>query len=205
MRFRKLICLMSVFALVITAAACAKTEVQTEKAGTGNTAAKTETEAGTAAATEAESAAMVGMANPMVEVTGSSEFKDKLGIAIDSSKLHVPPKMFIIDNKVADIIMNETNVDGEPVEYRLRATKDAGLAPTMHGIYDELTDVGTVDMEFGSTKVKIDQKETKDKKTSVHTWQVGDVYYSLTINNSHSQMQYAEVMDSIFAAIGVAK
>jgi len=206
MRLKKILGLIVIAAAIVSMTACAaKPAQQAPAAKTEETAKAAEEKPAETKAPETQAAEKetTGMANPMVEIKDSSEFEKQLGIKIDASKLHEEPKMFIIDGKIADLSMQLTNVDAQPVEYRLRATKDAGIAPTMHGIQGELKDVGKIDQDFNGVKVTIDQKETPDGKISVHTWQVGDVYYSLVIDNAHSQMQYAEVMDSIFMAIGI--
>jgi len=191
---KKILALMLAGIMVLSMAACAKTQNPiTEEI--------TETQ-------EGEAQKNTGLANPMVEITDSAEFEKQLGIRIDTSMLSDVTGMFIISGDLADVRMEKLNVNAEPVLYTLRATKDADQKDGFQGIQGELKEIAAIDRELGSGKtITILEREAADnadgQPVTVCTWDLDGTYYSLVIEGMYSQMQFAEVMDSILFATGL--
>ena len=147
----------------------------------------------------------VGMPNPMAQVEADVAFPTELGIYIDAHKLPVyPDAMFIIAGDMADVRFTLENVEGEDVEYCLRATKNAENAEMMHGIFDEnIEEINTVEAGFDADKCNVKEMYSKSADTNICTWEWNDTFFSLTYSGVISQMQFAEVMDSVLMATGM--
>lgn len=147
----------------------------------------------------------VGMPNPMVAVESDEAFDKELGISIDTEKLPASPSaMFIISGKLADVRFSLENVEGEEIEYTLRATKEAEEAQMMHGIYDDnMQELTTVDVGTEGNECTVKEMYSKSADTTICTWEWNKTFYSMTYSGTISQMQFAAVMDSVLAAIGM--
>ena len=195
--------------LVFCLAACsAAANTETSAAKAPETAA---TEAATTAATEAatepateaavEAEPFAGMPNPMVEVD-TYAFGEKLGIEINANQIDPGAKCFIISDKLAHIAWTQKNVNNEDVEFTLRATKDAELAPTMHGIYDSNMSepVVTVVPLTDEKDLELTFTEAQTEKCGIYTWKDGQIFYSLSYDKDMSQMALSEVLDRVMDA-----
>lgn len=185
-------------AAVQTTAAPAATEAQTTAAPAATEA---QTEASAAATTAVPSA---GMANPMVEAD-STAIGEQLGIHIDAGQIDPGAKCFIIGGKLAHIVWTQKNVNNEDVELVLRATKDAELAPAMHGIHDaDMSEPVVTEVPLTEEKqLELTFTEAKTEKVGIYTWKDGQIFYSLTYDGDMSQMALAEILDSIVLATGI--
>lgn len=149
-----------------------------------------------------------GMPNPMVKIDDDSEFEKQLGIKIDTSAITTEEKtMFIIAQTTADIRFSKENVEGEPVECTLRATKDEGVKENpvqlLAGMYHDFDEPVTIDYtEFSVTNYNANSEESGN--IDVYTWDKDGLYCSLSIEGTMSQMQIAEVMDSVMSALGMS-
>ena len=142
---------------------------------------------------------IVGMANPMVAVESADEFKDQLGITIDTSVFTCDVvDMYIISDSIAEINMTIQNVEGEEVDLYLRATKDADMAESLHGIYDEkMTD--PYELEVDDITFTVQDAETEGK--TIYSWNKDDIYYCFVVDDSLSQMTIGELLDQVMAAV----
>lgn len=190
---KKALSLFLVCALVLGLAACGKKKEEATQPVT----------LPSEAPTEAQTAA-ADMANPMVEVTDPSAFGVDLGIGIDTDLLYAEAKMFIIDGRVAECQMSFENIMGENVDCTLRATKDETLAESLPGIYDStLKEVNSIDYSSAGDTFTVKVRENDAQDTTVYTWKLDDTWYSVVLKGKPSQMEVAEVMDSVLLAIGV--
>ena len=150
----------------------------------------------------------VGMPNPMVKIDDDSEFEKQLGIKIDTSAITTEEKtMFIIAQTTADIRFSKENVEGESVECTLRATKDEGVKENpvqlLAGMYHDFDEPVTIDYtEFSVTNYNANSEESGN--IDVYTWDKDGLYCSLSIEGTMSQMQIAEIMDSVMSALGMS-
>lgn len=148
-----------------------------------------------------------GLPNPVVPVTDTSEFAMVLGIPVDASLLSDAASMSIISDEMADISWNRENVNGEEVELCFRATRNADLAPSMHGIYDEkMSDPAVTEVELKeSEKITLTFREAETEGVGIYTWDRDGVFYSLTRDGEMSQMAMAEILDSCMMASGIVE
>ena len=203
---KRIFVILTAASLVFGLAACAKAPAPV------TTAAPETVEETTAAATEAaqteaapaEKEGFVGMANPMVEAD-STAIGEQLDIHIDAGQIDPDAKCFIISKKLAHIVWTQKNVNNEDVEFVLRATKDAELAPTMHGIHDSnMSEPVVMEVPLSDTKMlELAFTEAKTEKYGIYTWKDGQIFYSLTYNKDMSQMALAEIMDRVMDATGI--
>jgi len=191
---KKVFSLILVAVLVLGLAACGKKkEVESPTHPTAATQA--------AAAT---TAAAADMANPMVEITDAAEFGQGLGIDIEADLLYSEAKMFITDGRVAECQFSFENIMGETVECTLRATKDEQLAENLSGVYDStVTEVNRLSYSSPDGAFEITVSENAAQDTLIYTWNLGDVWYSVLFKGKPSQMEVAEVMDSVMLATGI--
>ena len=170
-------------------------------------AAKTEPAAETEAVTEAagnKAEGFVGMPNPMVPVEGFPEFKEQLGITVYADRIDPDAKCFIIAGNLADIQWTQENVNGEATKLDLRATKDAELAPAMHGIYDANLPAPTVSVVPLTDDKNLELSFTESSEgTGIYTWKDGQIFWSLTFGKGFSQMTISAVLDRIMDATGI--
>lgn len=149
-------------------------------------------------------AAAAGLANPMVEITDSAEFGQGLGIDIEADLLYSEAKMFITDGRVAECQFSFENVMGENVECTLRATKDEAVAENLSGVYDNtLTEVNRLSYSSPEGTFEITVSENAAQDTLIYTWNLGDIWYSVLFRGRPSQVEVAEVMDSVMLATGI--
>ncbi len=137
-----------------------------------------------------------GMANPMVEITDSQEFTDKLGITINPQELSPNAKLFIISDSIAHVAFNIEGVDGENVDVILRASKDDG---DITGYYGQNMTEETMEYEGLSILTKYDEEEN----TSIYLFSKDDINYSLMIQGEISQMLTGELLDTTLIACGL--
>lgn len=137
-----------------------------------------------------------GMANPMVEITDSQEFTDKLGITINPQELSPNAKLFIISDSIAHVAFNIEGVDGENVDVILRASKDDG---DITGYYGQNMTEETMEYEGLSIVTKYDEEEN----TSIYLFSKDDINYSLMIQGEISQMLTGELLDTTLIACGL--
>ena len=209
-----------ILAIMIAASLCACAGKAAPKEASSGTEAAQTTAAQTAAAqttaapettasAEAESAEAeeperisAGMPNPVVEVEDCSIYEDKLGIYIDPSVITENYKAFIIAGNLASIVWTQENGNGEETEFCLRATRDAEVAKTMHGIYDAdmsepvtttvpLTDENDIDITF---------MKANTEDFGIYTWKDGQIFYSMTYDKEMSQMALSEILDRVMDA-----
>ena len=154
---------------------------------------------------------IVGMANPMVETFDNNDFEKKLGIPIDTSYLPEEGRqMFVIGGSLADIRFNVTNVNGQTVECMLRGTKDAEAAKNPNeliaGVYaTDFTDETTIDYSADNGEITVKTVYYDAGKASLSSWDYSDAHFTFTVSDTVSQMQMAELYDSIMLAIGADK
>ena len=143
------------------------------------------------------------MPNPIVPVSDASEFEDKLGITIMPDLMDDNYQLSIIGNTVAQVEFDKEGVDGDPIVCTLRATKDTEAAKSLSGIYDTMEeDSLTFTLDDGSElPVLLKIPETLPYK--IYEFAIGDISYSFVYSGQMSQMMFAEVFDSVLAAIGV--
>ncbi len=204
---KKALSVILVAAIVIVMVACAKkdnadkTETQAVTEAAAQEAATEEvTETAAQPETEAVKEEPVGMINPMVEIDDDKEFESQLGIKIDTKQIMAKTKLFIINKNLAHITWTQPNVENEEVEFTLRATKNAELGPTCHGIQGELTKINDIEIQGVNGPVTI--TVSSQGNYTIYTWKVGDTFYSLTYDKSMSQMAMAEVLDQVMFATG---
>lgn len=150
--------------------------------------------------------------NPIVEIQDDDVFEDRLHIEFDADDLRVQnAAMSIIADQVGQAAFTLQNADGDPVEWTLRFTRDAEIGEdtqTFSGIYDaDMTDLETQPYEFAGDDaddpvipLEITKTRAKTEGYDILTWNYGGVYYCLTIHGTYSQMQFAEVFDSVLEA-----
>lgn len=154
----------------------------------------------------------VGIPNPIVEVQDDDVFEDKLHIEFDADDLHARDiAMSIIADQIGQAKFTLQNADGDPVEWTLRFTRDAETGEdtqTFSGIYDaDMTDPETQTYEFTGDDaddpvipLEITKTRANTEGYDILTWNYVGVYYCLTIHGTYSQMQFAEVFDSVLEA-----
>ena len=142
------------------------------------------------------------MPNPIVPVSDASEFEDKLGITIMPDLMDDNYQLSIIGNTVAQVEFDKEGVDGDPIVCTLRATKDTEAAKSLSGIYDTMEENSlTFTLDDGSElPVLLKIPETLPYK--IYEFAIGDISYSFVYSGQMSQMMFAEVFDSVLAAIG---
>ena len=151
---------------------------------------------------------MVGMANPMVEVSEDRDFADKLGINIDTSYIvEGDIKRFIIGDKLADVRFDIVNVNGETVECVLRATKDDELTKNPYesiaGVYaSDFTDEVTTEYPSDEGTVLMTTVYSDDENCSIERWDFDGTHFVFTVFGSASQMQLAALYDQLMLAVG---
>ncbi|MDO4938925.1 MAG: hypothetical protein Q4E54_03090, partial [Lachnospiraceae bacterium] len=185
---KKIVSIIIIAAMVMSASACAKKDTAEPAAAEPAAEAVLEPAAETPAETSADTVTEavkeeepVGLANPMVGITDPAEFENQLGIAIDPAQIVYDTKLFIINKDLAHIAWTQKNVNDEDVDFTLRATKNAELGPNCHGIQGELTKLNDIEIQGAQGPVTITVSEQGGY--TVYTWKVGDTYYSLTYNN----------------------
>ena len=143
------------------------------------------------------------MPNPIVPVSDASEFEDKLGITIMPDLMDDDYQLSMIGDTVAQVEFDKEGVDGDPIVCTLRATKDTEAAKSLSGIYDTMEeDSMTFTLDDGSElPVLLKIPETLPYK--IYEFAIGDISYSFVYSGQMSQMMFAEVFDSVLAAIGV--
>ena len=143
------------------------------------------------------------MPNPIVPVSDASEFEDKLGITIMPDLMDDDYQLSMIGDTVAQVEFDKEGVDGDPIVCTLRATKDTEAAKSLSGIYDTMEeDSLTFTLDDGSElPVLLKIPETLPYK--IYEFAIGDISYSFVYSGQMSQMMFAEVFDSVLAAIGV--
>lgn len=203
---KRIIVILTAASLVFGLAACAKTPAA-ETTAAPETVEETTAAAEAAAETEAapaEKEGFVGMANPMVEAD-STAIGEQLDIHVDAGQIDPDAKCFIISKKLAHIVWTQKNVNNEDVEFTLRATKDAELAPTMHGIHDSnMSEPVITEVPLTDTKMlELTFTEAKTEKYGIYTWKDGQIFYSLTYNKDMSQMALSEILDRVMDATGI--
>ena len=143
------------------------------------------------------------MPNPIVPVSDASEFEDKLGITIMPDLMDDNYQLSIIGNTVAQVEFDKEGVDGDPIVCTLRATKDTEAAKSLSGIYDTMEeDSLTFTLDDGS-ELPVLLKTPETLPCKVYEFTVGNISYSFVYSGQMSQMLFAEVFDSVLAAIGV--
>ena len=142
------------------------------------------------------------MPNPIVPVSDASEFEDKLGITIMPDLMDDDYQLSMIGDTVAQVEFDKEGVDGDPIVCTLRATKDTEAAKSLSGIYDTMEeDSLTFTLDDGSElPVLLKIPETLPYK--IYEFAIGDISYSFVYSGQMSQMMFAEVFDSVLAAIG---
>ena len=147
--------------------------------------------------------------NPIVEIQDDDVFEDRLHIEFDADDLNARDiAMSIIADQVGQAAFTLQNADGDPVEWTLRFTRDAETGKdtqTFSGICDtDMTDPETHPYEFAGDDaddpvipLEITKTRANTEGYDILTWNYGGVYYCLTIHGTYSQMQFAEVFDSV--------
>lgn len=143
-----------------------------------------------------------GMPNPVVPVSAASEFEDKLGITIMPDLMDDDYQLSIIGDTVAQVEFDKEGVDGDPIVCTLRATKDTEAAKSLSGIYDDMEEDNlTFTLDDGS-ELPVLLKIPETLPCKVYEFAIGDISYSFVYSGQMSQMLFAEVFDSVLAAIG---
>ena len=143
------------------------------------------------------------MPNPIVPVSDASEFEDKLGITIMPDLMDDDYQLSMIGDTVAQVEFDKEGVDGDPIVCTLRATKDTEAAKSLSGIYDTMEeDSLTFTLDDGS-ELPVLLKTPETLPCKVYEFTVGNISYSFVYSGQMSQMLFAEVFDSVLAAIGV--
>lgn len=143
-----------------------------------------------------------GMPNPVVPVTDASEFENKLGITIMPDLMDDDYQLSIIGDTVAQVEFDKEGVDGDPIVCTLRATKDTEAAKSLSGIYDDMEEDNlTFTLDDGS-ELPVLLKIPETLPCKVYEFAIGNVSYSFVYSGQMSQMLFAEVFDSVLAAIG---
>ena len=143
------------------------------------------------------------MPNPIVPVSDASEFESQLGITIMPDLMDDNYQLSIIGNTVAQVEFDKEGVDGDPIVCTLRATKDTEAAKSLSGIYDTMEeDSLTFTLDDGS-ELPVLLKTSETLPCKVYEFTVGNISYSFVYSGQMSQMLFAEVFDSVLAAIGV--
>lgn len=143
-----------------------------------------------------------GMPNPIVPVNDASEFETKLGITIMPDLMDDDYQLSIIGDTVAQVEFDKEGVDGDPIVCTLRATKDTEAAKSLSGIYDDMEEDNlTFTLDDGS-ELPVLLKIPETLPCKVYEFAIGDISYSFVYSGQMSQMLFAEVFDSVLAAIG---
>ena len=142
------------------------------------------------------------MPNPIVPVSDASEFEDKLGITIMPDLMDDDYQLSMIGDTVAQVEFDKEGVDGDPIVCTLRATRDTEATKSLSGIYDTMEENNlTFTLDDGSElPVLLKIPETLPYK--IYEFAIGDISYSFVYSGQMSQMMFAEVFDSVLAAIG---
>lgn len=150
----------------------------------------------------AETKEKAELANPMKEIEDSAQFEEQLGIRIDPDMLYSESRMFITNGEFAEVQFAFNNPMGEEVTVTLRATKDPEVGKQLSGVYEELKEVNTFDYAGVNRYITIRHEMNEAGDLNVYTWENDNTFYSAVIKGNPSQMEVAEVMDSIMAAVG---
>lgn len=143
-----------------------------------------------------------GMPNPIIPVNDASEFENKLGITIMPDLMDDDYQLSIIGDTVAQVEFDKEGVDGDPIVCTLRATKDTEAAKSLSGIYDDMEEDNlTFTLDDGS-ELPVLLKIPETLPCKVYEFAIGDISYSFVYSGQMSQMLFAEVFDSVLAAIG---
>lgn len=150
---------------------------------------------------------MVGMANPMVEITDDAEFEKQLGIAIDTSQIMGEiSNMFVISKSIADIRFIVNDLEDNDIECCLRATKDdsvkANPATDLAGYYYEFEP--PVELEYDNFTVSVYSGEDAEGARNIYSWNYDGTYCTLAFDGQLSQMRIATVLDGCMAALNMS-
>ena len=142
--------------------------------------------------------------NPIVEVYDDDTFEDRLNIEFDADDLYVQNvSMSIIADQVGQAAFTLQNADGDPVEWTLRFTRDAETGKdtqTFSGVETQPHTFAGDDADDPVIQLEITKTRANTEGYDILTWNYGGVYYCLTIHGTYSQMQFAEVLDSVLEA-----
>ena len=150
---------------------------------------------------------VIGMPNPMVEISDDAEFEKQLGINIDVSPIPGEfSSMYIIGKNLADVRFSVPDLDDQPVSCCLRATKDESVkenpATALAGMYYDFDTPVTIDYD----KFSINTYSYRDKveNVTIYSWNYDGTYCALTIQGELSQMQISEILDGCMAALNMS-
>ncbi|MGI6174037.1 MAG: hypothetical protein ACOYI8_09110 [Christensenellales bacterium] len=151
--------------------------------------------------------------NPIVEVHDDDAFEDALDIEVDVDDLfEKAPEMSIISDKIGQIAFATENPDGDAVRWTLRFTRDEafdGDVELFAGVYADdfvasdpfdytYTDSDDDDDDDDDTiTFPVTQMTSEGENTAVYFWNHRGTYYALTVAGNPSNMQFAEVFDSV--------
>ena len=143
-----------------------------------------------------------GIPNPVVPVSDASEFEDKLGITIMPDLMDDDYQLSMIGDTVVQIEFDKEGVDGDPIVCTLRATKDTEAAKSLSGIYDDMEEDHLTFTLNDDHELPVLLKIPETLPCKIYEFAIGDISYSFVYSGQMSQMMFAEVFDSVLAAIG---
>lgn len=139
---------------------------------------------------------LTGIPNPMVEVSGVSDFKDQLGIDLDDSFLPTDAKYFIYSEQMLEIQFSEVNVNNEEVEIRFRAQKNTD--EDISGMYGTFTED-----EIPDNDLSIKHRYQEDNTVNIYDIKNTDTTYCVCVIGNTSGMQLASIMDKALVTFGI--
>lgn len=159
---------------------------------------------------EATEEEIATIANPVVSIEDDAEYEKQLGIKWDTSYIPAEVSRSIIGGKVAQAVFAVENVDGDEVEITLRGTKDEELAANpvelLAGIYSSnLSAPVPVNVAVDDGDIVFTKVSDKENNIDISYWTYDGVNYTVSDDGDLSQMELAEIGDSIMAVIGAVK
>ena len=195
---KKLLSCFLCMTLLVSMCACSADTAATTDHTDESTADSSETETAT------DEAPISGMPNPIVPVETASEFESQLGITIIPDLMDDDYQLSIIGDTVAQVEFDKEGVDGDPIVCTLRATKDAEAAKSLSGLYDDMEEENTTFTLDNGRELSVLIKIPETLPCKAYEFSIGDTSYSFAYSGQMSQMLFAEVFDSVLAAIGVS-
>lgn len=204
---KKLLSCCLCMALLISACACSTDTTvapdHTDESAADSSGTGTATDnAGTEDASGTDDEQISGMPNPIVPIDDASEFEAQLGITIMPDLMDDDCQLSIIGDTVAQVEFDKEGVDGDPIVCTLRATKDAEAAKSLSGLYDDMEEENLVFTLDDGRELPVLVRTPETLPCKAYEFTVGDTSYSFVYSGQMSQMLFAEVFDSVLAAIG---
>ncbi|NLG04113.1 MAG: hypothetical protein GX567_09845 [Clostridia bacterium] len=139
--------------------------------------------------------------NPMVQITDAKEFEHILGIPIDPQYLVGDVTMYIINNTIAELNYEVSDIEGNMITCTLRAVKSENITSDLSGVYDEMTE--TTAQYSADDTITVTHKTPKTEPYEIYEFEYNEnTYCFMYTEGNMSTMLFGELFDGVFYAIG---